>query len=334
MNNYTDIGQEYNGFIRQIDNIDTRQCTENKEQIHRTEIIYDIPASKMISNHNNEEFSKFEFVKIIEKTQLITKNKLYITTHIKNIKYIILENLPNNYKYSLYYNSVKIMDSIKSYFIGYEDSNIYLSDTSTIDKMFKQQFDFTLISNNDICKLIHDQKNQHIFLNSPWNLYIDVNNDDPSDNFHIYNHKTNKFLYDEYIIYVIDENFIKHKLILQPNNTYHINNDYNIHLAENIQFTEFVDVYINGKFICNNNIIDFSDDIYDEYVEKYKNDSVNKLFNNYTINKKWINLYNIFLYVVTKNNTNKCIVTHNNVKLQLYVNDKLDQECWRYKNLP
>lgn len=323
MNNYTDIRQPNNTDIRQ----------ENEENVfQKMEVVYkNIKFPPSIDKQKNNESYEMDFVQITEQKLLENKKSLFIVTNISDIKYIVLENLPTNYTYSLYYGSIKIMDSLPRPTCNLEERLYY--DDGENRQQFKQQFNFTRCGcQNDIQRIIFNVDDKCAHINFPWNLYIDVNNNNPNDNFHIYNPTTNKFLYDEYIVTIIDKNDVEHKLTLKPNNTYYIS--YLANLVENIQLDKLVDIYVNGKFICNNNIVDFADDRYSEYVEcnENRNSIMNKFFNNYGINKKWIN-YNtnkIDITLVSNiDNLSNCIVVHHNVKHKLYTNGEWI-EAWKF----
>jgi hypothetical protein len=299
----------------------------NIKEHYRTEETY---KNAQFTKQQDGTYMEVEFVKITEQKNLYRHNRLHILTHITDIKCITLENLPNNYIYELYYGSIKIANSRPIHYTSDSPFCMESNDTN------KQQFNFSQCTlESDIQKMIYNELYKCIHINSPYNLHIDIVNKNPNDNFHIYNCQTNKFLYDCYDITITDKYDKEHKLKLYPNDTYFPLDLYL--LVDNIKLDDCVDIYINGKFICNNNVVDFVDNVYDEFVEcdSNKNNVVSKFFAEFGVTKRWI-YYNDrktnVIFVSRNKKIFNCVVTYNNAKIKLYENGKVNTEGWRYSN--
>jgi len=130
-----------------------------------------------------------------------------------------LINLPNKYTYKIFFNE---MDGIKSKLIdGYQT---FIFNDPKIN-----------ILRDIINPRTHPFKNQFINFTRFNTVKIDVINDDPYDNFHIYNPITKKFLMDEYIVRTISFNEYgikkENEVIFHPNHTYKLNQH---HLVERV----------------------------------------------------------------------------------------------------
>lgn len=255
-------------------------------------------------------------------------NKLHLIGDLKkNIWVIYLVNLLPQYKYKLCVGDHILITS-----------ELYTEHSE--HKYYNKQY-FSFDGNkSDILKVFTTTNNNKIVLDigKTHGLYIDVINNDPNDNYHVYNPINNKFMYDEYILDIIDCDYSTHQLVLKPNNTFKNSSprDY-CRLVDGfvnkMLFDDMVVMIINNKYITkSNNMVRSNDPNYKHIVDGYTKDS-NEY--HYIVDCLGINdgdkcdrqLFNFNdmnnIYFVTNNKTNvlKCDFSFFEIYYDMYYND-------------